>query len=155
MEQYRYFVKDHKGESRSGIIEAINIKQACSLLHERGLIVIKLTPKQRGINVIELIENLRPIGLGELASFTRQLSTMISSGLPLVDTLNLLEKQSTNPKMKLALADVVRNIQGGGNLANAMAKHKGVFSTTYVSMVRAAESSGNLDRILTKLAESL
>lgn len=155
MEQFHYFVKDPKGESKTGIIEAVSVKQASSLLHERGLVVIKLIPKKKRLNPLDYLSNLRPVNLGELASFTRQLATMVSSGLSLVDSLLLLERQQTNPRLKLALSDIIRDIQGGGNLGNAMTRQRGVFSSTYVSMIKAGESSGTLDVILNKLAESL
>lgn len=155
MDQFKYFVKDHKGEPKSGVIEAINIRQASGLLHERGMVVIKLIPKRRGLNPVEILNSLRPVSLNEMSSFTRQLATMVSSGLSLVDTLNLLERQTENPKLKQAISQVIRDVQSGSSLSNSMSKQSKVFSKTYVSMVRAAESSGSLDLVLNKLAESL
>ncbi len=155
MEQFKYYVKDKKGASKTGIIEAVDIKQASSLLHERGLIVIRLSPKSQGFHPISFILSLRPVSLTELSNFTRQLATMISSGLSLIDSLLLLEKQTSNPKLKLAISEIIRDVQGGGSLAKALGRQDKVFSNMYVNMIKAAESSGNLDKILTKLAESL
>lgn len=155
MEQFKYLVKDKKGESKSGIIEASDVKQASSLLHERGMVVIRIESKGKRFNPIDFLFSFRPINLTELSTFTRQIATMVSSGLSLVDSLLLLEKQTINPKLKEAISEIIRDVQGGGSLASAMAKHQKVFSHTYVGMIKAAESSGNLDKVLTKLADNL
>lgn len=155
MEQYIYTVKDQKGQARNGVIEATDKRQASTILHDRGLIVIKLEEKLAGRDLLTLIRDFRGIGLGPLANFTRQLSIMVTSGLSLTDSLSILEKQIPEPAFKEIIGSITKDVQGGANFAMALAKHKKVFSTAYVNMIKSGEASGTLDQVLNKLAEAL
>ncbi|MGE3172818.1 MAG: type II secretion system F family protein [Planctomycetota bacterium] len=92
---------------------------------------------------------------GELEVFTRQLSTMLSAGIPMLEALEILADQAESPGFAYCLDRVVDDIRSGSDLSKAMEPHKKVFSHIYVSMMRAGEVSGQLDIILTRLAEYL
>ena len=92
---------------------------------------------------------------GELDVFTRQLSTMLAAGIPMLEALEILAEQAESPGFAYCLERVVGDIRSGADFSKALEPHKAVFSNIYVSMVRAGEASGQLDVILTRLAEYL
>lgn len=92
---------------------------------------------------------------GELEVFTRQLATMLSAGIPMLEALEILAEQAESPGFAFCLDRVVNDIRSGSDLSKALEQHKAVFSHIYVSMIRAGEASGQLDIILTRLAEYL
>jgi len=92
---------------------------------------------------------------GELEIFTRQMSTMLGAGIPMLEALEILADQAESPGFSYCLNRVVEDIRNGSDLSRAMEPHTKVFSDIYVSMVRAGEASGQIDIILTRLAEFL
>lgn len=155
MEQYRYTAKDSQGQSRVGIIEAVDVKQASSLLHEMGLVVIKIVPKGTSIGIGTLIGRFRGASIGSVANFTRQLATMINAGLSLIDALVILEKQLDDSSIKQSINEITKDIQSGSSFATALSKHARIFPPSYISMIKAGEASGTLDQVLTRLADNL
>ena len=102
------------------------------------------------------IELFQPkISTRDLATFTRQFSTLLRSGIQLTDALNALVEQCVDPHLERVLRNVKEEITSGNNLAEAMAKHPRFFSDLYVNMVRAGEASGHLDVVLTRIADYL
>ena len=149
MQQYDYLVKDKQGTTHKGIVEAPNDKSAANTLHERGYTVISL--KAKGGFQFRFFGS---VGVAHLAQFTRQLATMITSGLPLSDSLVVLQKQTENKRLQEIITDISSDIDGGSTFAGALSKHE-VFSTAYVNVVKAGEASGTLDKVLLKLADNL
>src|SRR3989344_3349365 len=152
MEQYTYTVKDNKGINREGIIEAADPRAASAILHDRGFVVIKIVPKGRGLNLLGFLHG---VSIGTVANFTRQLATMITSGLPLTDSLVVLQKQTENEKMREIIRSLADEIQAGNTFASALAKHSNVFSAAYINIVRSGDASGTLYSVLQKLADNL
>src|SRR5690606_14765066 len=95
------------------------------------------------------------ISTRDVVIFTRQFATMINSGLPLVQSLNILAQQTENDKLKAVTKSVVFDVEAGNTLADAFAKHPSAFSQLYVNMVAAGEAGGILDTILLRLATFL
>lgn len=93
------------------------------------------------------------VKLQEIVIFTRQLATMISAGIPLLEALEILAEQQDNPGFKAVLEDVVTQVRGGTDMSTALADHPRVFEDIYVNMIRAGEVSGQIDEILIRLAE--
>src|SRR5258706_9037119 len=87
----------------------------------------------------------------DLAIFTRQFATMISAGLPLVQCLDILAKQTTKPSFGRTISEVTREVEAGSTLADALGKHKSVFDELFRNMVAAGEAGGVLDEILMRL----
>jgi type IV pilus assembly protein PilC len=149
---YKAFTTD--GKETRGIVESPSEDQAVRLLKEKQLVVASLT--QTGDSPFAgVLARLQRVGFSDIVNFTRQLSTMITAGLSLPQALSILREQTTNPEFAKVLLDIEHQIVGGGNLADALSKYPTHFSSIYVSLIRAGESSGLLDKVLTRLAETM
>lgn len=93
------------------------------------------------------------IGGEGLAIFTRQFSTMIGAGIPVLECLDILEEQAEDPGFKTVCQKIIEDVRGGSDLSQALGKHTVVFDRIYVNMIKAGEASGQLDTILKRLAE--
>ena len=143
--------KNSYGEKRSGVIEAPNIDAARAHLKK-----IRVTPsklKEKPKDLFENIEFFQPKVTGkQVVIFTRQLSTMIDAGLPLVQGLEILGNQQDNPTFKKILVQIKADVETGTTFAEALKKHPKVFDTLFCNMVEAGEIGGILDTILARLA---
>lgn len=137
----------------SGDVEARNRETAVGLLKNQGFTVVSIKEKTAGFS--DILSDFKNVPQGEVATFTRQLSTMVSAGLPIARALEVLSSQSTNSKLKKIISDVLKSVEGGASLSASFSLYPKVFSNTYVSLVRAGESSGKLDVILKKLADNM
>jgi type IV pilus assembly protein PilC len=141
------------GKITSGELVADNQSAVVAALRTRKIIVSSIREKPREIS-------LRFLGKGkvksrDLAVFTRQFATMINSGLPLVSCLEIQSRQVEKEGFRKVLREVMRDVEGGMTLAEALRKQKSVFSDLYVNMVEAGEAGGALDIILVRLANYL
>src|SRR3989338_3591646 len=157
MSLYRYTAKDLSGKKFTGEVEAIDEKALVTTLQGEGLVPIEVRERnaQGSITIEKVLPKTGGVSSSEIVGFIRQLSTMISAGLPLTDALVILEKQAKNKHFARVLAEVVADVEGGTSLSAAFAKHPRVFDIIYVKLVEAGETGGVLDKILNKLAESL
>lgn len=154
--QYQYVVRDKGGKTRRGVVEAAAEKAALSLLRDQGYIVISLTPKLAGEFSLDVWwRNFRGVPEDEKVASTRQLATMVTAGLPLVQSLEILRDQSKNLAYKEILAEAVRDVQAGTPLSQSFGKHPKVFPPVFVSLIQAGEASGQLDKILERLADTM
>lgn len=154
MPQFTYTAtKD--GKTVTGKLEASTKEAAISSLRDQGLhpLVIKAPTSTGRLPKINLFS--QRVGVKDLAIFTRQLSTMVSAGVPLARALNTLQIQANNKYFKKIITDIGKNVEGGMPLADGFAKYPTVFSDVYVNMVRAGESGGILDEILKRLASQI
>lgn len=154
MIRYSYKAKDAKGETVKGVIEAQDEKAAVSTLREKGSTVFALTPVSK--NPLALISDkfFNHVSSNDITNFTRQLSTMVTAGLTLDNALLIFKNQCSSAFYPI-IDDILLNVQGGSSLADALAKHPDQFSRVYVSLVRAGETAGVLDQILSRLADNL
>ena len=152
MRRYRYRARSKDGKLITGIVEATDENQAVSLLRERGLIVIKLTPDTNFAR--QFLVRINRVSLTGLANFTRQLATTINAGLPLVDSLAILENQNEGA-LKSSISKVRSEVEGGKALSDSMATQDKVFDKVYTSMIKAGETGGVLDEVLLKLADNM
>jgi len=148
---FKYKAKNNYGEIVNGKVEAQEQHQAYTILRERGLFVIAVAQSQDGISLD--IPFLNGIKSDDIVGFTRQLSTMITAGLSLLDALAILERQS-KPVMKKMIGDLMREIEGGNSFAQSLEKHK-EFGRIYYNLVKAGETAGVLSEILQRLADNL
>lgn len=155
MLQYKYTAVERDGTQRAGVVEAADERQAKQILRDRKVIVTSLKPIGTGYSLDTFTAKFSKISQSEIANFTRQLSTMITAGLSLTESLNILRGQITNKKFAQVLEGITRDIEGGSTFADALNKNKNVFEHVYISLVRAGEASGLLDTILDRLAENL
>lgn len=148
-----YTAKNNHNETVHGKVEAQNRSQAAALLANRNLLVITVS-SAGGSSFLPFTGAFKKIKHEDLVNFTRQLSTMVSAGLPLATSLTILREQN-NPSMTEVVSSLLREIEGGSPFAKALEKQPEVFDRIYVQLVRAGEIGGVLDKVLDKLAENL
>ncbi len=149
--QFTYKATTKEGKTISGTADVANRQALIALLQKQGVrpVVIEsgAKKKKRG-----LFGPSKKIKLVDLVIFTRQLSTMVSAGVPLVRSLAALQDDSESTYMREVLAGVTKDVESGTPLGDAFGKYPNVFSDVYVNMVRAGEEGGILDDILKRLA---
>lgn len=151
---FNYTAKDKLGKATKGTVEAANEKEAATLIRDRSLYITGLSAQK--ISQLALtLSHFHRVKFNDIVGFTRQLSTMVTAGLQVQEALSLLRIQSTNPAVVEMLTKISREIQGGANLATTLAKFPGQFSNTYIALIKAGESSGTLEKVLTRLADNL
>lgn len=152
--EFIYKSKDLQGEEYGGAVQAPDMHSAATLLRKKGLIVISVKPK--GVSSIKFLDKfLNRVGFSDLVVTTRQLATMISSGLVLSEAIDILEEQQTNKTLKKALEEVSQDIKGGLTLAQALGRHPDIFPRLYVNLIKSGETSGKLDEVLLQMADGL
>ena len=148
---FLWVAETRKGKRLKGELEAANEQIALSQLKKRNLKVLKIKPKPK--DIFENISFLQPkVTSKDIVIFTRQFSTMIDAGLPLVQGLTILAEQTENPTFRAILKQTTRDVEGGSTLAEAMKKHPKVFDDLFVNLIAAGEMGGILDTILQRLA---
>ncbi len=154
MASFKYKAKNAAGEVITGKMIGGNQDEVNQKLKRQNLVVLNL--KEIGGAKQHTNKRAKPSARkGELELFTRQLATMVSAGIPLLECLEILREQAQSPGFANCVGFVIDDIRGGSDLSAAMGAHPRVFSDIYVSMVRAGEASGQLDDILNRLAEYL
>ncbi|RKZ15449.1 type II secretion system F family protein [bacterium] len=134
----------------TGEYEAEAKQQVAAYLRKRKIAVRSIRPKAKDIKL-----NFGPkkgVSVKDMSVFTRQFSTMINAGLPIVQCLDILSRQTENEQLRVAVNQVMLDVEGGNTLAESLAKHPKIFSDLYSNMVDAGESGGILDIILGRLA---
>ncbi len=150
-QMYQWVAETKKGRKLKGEVEAASEQIAQAQLRKRGLKILKLKPKPK--DLFANIAFMQPkVKNKDIVIFTRQFSTMIDAGLPLVQGLNILADQTENPTFKSILRQLTKDVEGGSTLAEAMKKHPKVFNDLFVNLIAAGEVGGILDTILQRLA---
>jgi type IV pilus assembly protein PilC len=150
MPTFLYKAVSGTGSDLSGQLEAKDLEEARGMLIRRRLTIQSLKKKPAELKLPKLGSGIKS---KEIARFTRQFSAMSSAGLPILQSLNILEEQAENPTLKGVIKKITQSINGGSTLADALALHPKVFDRLYVHMVAAGEAGGILDGILMRLAE--
>ncbi len=151
MPVYIWKGKNSHGEKRKGEIEAPD--QATALTQVKRLRIVDPILKEKPKDLLQGISIFKPKVTGrDIVIFTRQLSTMIDAGLPLVQGLEILEKQQDNSTFRKTLGIIRNDVEAGSTLADSMAKHPKVFDSLFTNMIDAGETGGILDTILSRLA---
>src|SRR5581483_10035623 len=153
--EFTYKATTKSGKTVTGTAEAANKAALVSALHKQDLHPLLIEQSKGKGQLGKLFGSSKKVKQADLVVFTRQLSTMISAGVPLVRSLGALEGDSENPYMREVLAGVSKEVEGGVPLGDAFAKYPRVFSDVYVNMVRAGEEGGILDEILKRLASQV
>src|SRR5579884_795801 len=153
MPTFTFKAMDLAGVPARGEVEALSKQDVAEQLKQRGLIVLDIANKYRSKELnIELFSRVKP---DELAIATRQLSTMVSSGMTILRALHVLETQSDNKLFKETVGGVRRDVEAGLLLSDALERHPKVFNPLYVAMVRAGEAGGVLEMSLLRTADQL
>ena len=148
MPAYSYTAINKVGTKKKGIISAISEREARKLVKDLNLTPLKISESKN------LGKTLR-IKNKDIALMTRQLATLLEASTPIVDSIDITAKQIRNKNLIRVLFNLKEDLVQGKRLGNSMKKFPGVFSDTYISMVSAGDSSGNLDTVFSKLADYL
>jgi type IV pilus assembly protein PilC len=151
---YAYRVRTKEGRVLAGKMEADGEAAVASRLRSQGMIPVQITKDSKTSMKMEINILPKKVKLKDLAIFARQFATMINAGLSLLRTINILADQTENPKLKEAIHEMRDDVERGSSLSASMSKHPKIFSGLFVAMVRAGETGGQLDTVLTRIADN-
>jgi general secretion pathway protein F len=157
---YSWSGYSESGKELKGMIDATSAREAKQKLKTQGVFVSDVAEENPleekfSLRTVTLKDILGRIKAEDLAVMTRQLSTLVSASIPLVDSLSALYEQTDNTALKKVIAQVREAVNEGLSIADALSQHKRVFSGLYINMVRSGEASGSLDVVLLRLADFL
>jgi type IV pilus assembly protein PilC len=150
--KFNYTAIDKNSKKIIGSMEAATAEAVSTSLKNRGIKPLSVKSDNNLMAKIPFVGGNKKVKLKELMIFTRQLSTMINAGVPLVRSLATLQQQTESPSFQKHIIAVTKDVESGMAFADALEKHPTVFTPIYVNMVRAGEAGGILDDILGKLA---
>ena len=145
---FSYLIKDREGNTAKGVIEAESKEKLIEHFHQQGCIIFSIEEARKD----KKLKKRRRVKTDDLVIFSRQFTTLIESGIPAVEALAILVEQVEQAYFKEVIGSVLRQVKEGVALSAALASHKDVFPDIYLSMVSAAEISGNLPEILNRLS---
>jgi type IV pilus assembly protein PilC len=153
MGTYVFKALDPAGSAAKGEVEAASKQAVADQLKSRGLIVVDISDKHSSKQLnLALFERVKP---GDLTVLTRQLATMVASGMTLLRALYVLEDQTESKPLKEAIVAVRKDVEAGLLFSAALARHPKVFNPLYIAMVASGETSGRLDDALLRVADQL
>jgi type IV pilus assembly protein PilC len=153
MSTYVFKAIDLAGGKARGEVEADSKQAVSDQLKQRGLIVLDIADKHSSREI--QLGFLKSVKASELAVFSRQLSTMISSGMSILRALYVLEEQTESKFLKETIVAVRKDVEAGLSLSDSMARHPKVFNTLFVAMAQAGETGGVLEDALMRVADQL
>ena len=155
MNSYTFKAVDLAGVPARGELEADSKQSVTDQLRERGLIVLDINENKTSVTSQDLFERFKRIKAQELTVMTRQLATMVASGMSILRAVHVLEDQTENEKLKDILAQVRQDIEAGISMSDSLEKHPETFNELYVAMTRTGESAGMLEESLERVADQL
>jgi len=153
MALYNYRARNSQDESASGLVEADSENIAADILQERGFRVLYLEEKKQGLASLQI--SFSRVKAKDLVIFSRQLSILISAGVPLTESLKDVSGQTKSDKLKKALFKVAAEVEGGSKFSEALESQPKVFDSFFVNIVKSGELSGRLQEVLLYLADQL
>jgi len=154
MATYAFKALDLAGASTRGEMEAGDKQAVAAQLRSKGLIVVDIE-EQRAASAGDILARFRRVKADDLVIATRQLATMVNSGMSLLRALYIIEEQTENDKLREIWVEVRKDIEAGLALSDALRKHPDVFNDLYVAMVEAGETGGILDSTMLRVADQL
>jgi type IV pilus assembly protein PilC len=155
MGTYAFKALDLSGTSTRGELEADDKQAVAAQLRSKGLIVLDIEEKKSVADVGDMLARFKKVKAQELTIATRQLSTMVSSGMSLLRALYVLEEQTGSDKLREALIQIRKDVEAGISLSDAMRRHPTIFNDLYIAMVEAGELGGILESTLQRVADQL
>ena len=147
--EYQYKAKDEEGRTISGVMDAEDEDALATALDGKNLFLVEAAPAKKKNGAASPPTRVRA---RDVLNFTLDLSTILASGIPITTGLSDLAAAAEHSKLRFIIEDVLASINAGSSLSAAFERHPNVFDTLYVSIVRAGETSGSLDRVLADLA---
>ena len=142
---YEYKAKNMDGQSVTGVVEAPSENVATDVLKEKALIVLSISERKQFTLFQSSLGFLRRVPQRDIALFARQLAVMISATVPIVQSLRILVKQTSNINFKIIISEVADEVDGGAKLSQTLARYPAVFSDFFIHMIRSGETTGKLD----------
>lgn len=153
--KFTYLAKNSEGEITKGSIDANSQNDAADAIEKRSLTPISIK-KDEDISFFSRIQNATTlVPLVDKVNFSKQLATLINAGIPLSQSMHIMEEQTENKKMKKTAVEIGADIEGGLSLSGAMDKQSKIFSPLYAKMVKAGEIGGTLDKTLERMADEM
>ncbi|MEJ0021791.1 MAG: type II secretion system F family protein [Candidatus Doudnabacteria bacterium] len=152
--EFAYQARDNTGKMRTGTVQAVNETNALEILGEHGLIVIKMLPSNK-VDIFERVKIFDRVSSKDIVLFSRQLATLISAKVPIVEAIKILQSQVASKKLKSVLGEIAQLVESGDSFSSAVARYPKIFSKLYVNLIRAGELSGTMDESLSFLANQL
>ncbi len=156
MAVFEYKVRDRSGKVITGTTEAASQRDVANALRQKGYFVTEIKAPKTGLQADIKLPKWLDFGsiptVRDITIFSRQFATVINAGLPVVQSLAILQRQSEKQGLRDALKEVREDVETGLQLSDALAKHPRLFNKLYIYLVRAGEVSGNLDGILDRIA---
>lgn len=155
MPQFVYKAKKNPKEIIEGVIAADNLNSAIHKISGMGYFIISINEYTQSDDVKDKKKTIfqSKISVKDITNFTRQVSDLIESGLPIVRALDAIERQITNKKLRLMISDIKSICMEGNAFSSALTRYPNVFSNFYISLVRSGEASGSLEAVLKRLAD--
>ena len=150
-----YKASDQQGSEQSGNIDAGSMDNAIGTLQARNLVVIDIHPADQPGFLAKIIPSFDKVSLKDIVILSRQLSTLFEAKVPVSNIFKLLAAEAESHALRAKLTEMTDDIQGGMSISAAMSRHPDVFSSFYVSMIRAGEESGKLSETFSYLADYL
>lgn len=153
---FDYKAVDKNGISREGVVEASNVDSAIATVQQHGYTVISINEVKKGFDLMNFeIEWFQSVSNKEIVILSRQIATLFQAQVSALRVFRLLSAEATNPQLQKILNGIAEELQGGSSISRALQNYPEVFSTFYVSMVRAGEESGSLEKSFNYLADYL
>jgi type IV pilus assembly protein PilC len=150
--EYSFIAVDHEGQKQKGRLDANDQKEVIEYLRQKGYTPLKVKSLERGQSIISYFSRIKE---GDIVLFTRQLASMITTGLTVIESLNILKQQDNKPQMQKVLDELISSLSEGNSLSDALKNYPSIFSTTYIALIKSAEEAGILDKVLERLADNL
>ncbi|MBU0671293.1 type II secretion system F family protein, partial [Patescibacteria group bacterium] len=153
MAKFNYKAKEQSGRSINGVVEASTIEAAQKLLKEKDLIILSVKEKKELAFMDKITESFAHVSNRDIVFFSRELSVLVASTVPLVRALRIIVKQTSHKNFKKIISEIATDIEGGMKFSEALAHYPKVFDDFFVFMIKAGETTGRLDEVLNYLAD--
>ena len=155
MALYKYVAKNSSGQTVGGVLDAPDRNVLIGKLREKDLVIVSISESKEAVKQKGSFFGGKSVTIDDMVIFSRQLATMVDAGIPLVGALDILGEQMENKTFSEVILKVRDNVETGSSLSEAFSRHPRIFSSLFVNMVKAGESSGMLDEILDRIATYL
>jgi type II secretory pathway component PulF len=159
MPTFYYRARDRNGNSVANAVEAVDLSEARKTIYSLNLIPIDISSQKKNSLEDQIKEMMKgmteQVQTADLLVFTRQFQTIYRVGAPLIKGLTLISMQTQNPYFKASLEKIIEDLNNGRSIEEAFAKYPKIFDTTYVSLVKAGETSGTLDTVLDNICSMI
>lgn len=154
--KFVFKAKDAQGEIREGMVEAMNAKAASEILGRNNLVPISIREEKKTLAIVKDIQRIwEGVSQKELVVFFQQLATLVEARVPVVSSLRTIEDQTANKYFRIILKEMADDIEDGAPFSTAIEKHTNTFSPLVINMLRAGEASGELQKSVEVVAESI